>query len=76
MLFNKTRQYNKQIFYKNILLKYMTRRITATETNINCVNTTDTLATITRAPLTGNASRSQYVHSDQIQRGFQSRILE
>ena len=54
----------------------MTRRITATETNINCVNTTDTLATITRAPLTGNASRSQYVHSDQIQRGFQSRILE
>ena len=33
MLFNKTRQYNIQIFNKIILFKYRTRQIRTTETN-------------------------------------------
>ena len=32
-LFNETRQYNIQIFYKFIFLKYMTKQMKATETN-------------------------------------------
>ena len=32
-LFNKTKQYNIQIFDKNIFFKYRTRQIKATETN-------------------------------------------
>ena len=33
MLFNKTRQYNIQVFNKKLVFKYRTRQIKATETN-------------------------------------------